>query len=109
MKIRSAAQSVALILVLFIALNPHAASARQRNSDDKSAAPSSDRAPSASAENAGSAKTPSVEDRVRALEQLIDQQQREIQALRGIIEKRNLDNTAPRPGEPASGRAAVAA
>ncbi|MEN3331877.1 MAG: hypothetical protein V7641_1242 [Blastocatellia bacterium] len=101
MKIKSAVQRVALILALLVSLNPHTASARQRNSDDKSAAAASD--------TNGSAKAPSVEDRVRALEQLIDQQQREIQSLRAIIEKRDTNNTAARPGEPASVRAAGAA
>jgi hypothetical protein len=106
MKIKSAVQSVALILALLVSLNAHTVSARQRNSDDKSAAPANDTTGrAAKAENPGSTKTPTVEDRVRALEQLIDQQQHEIQALRAIIEKRNTDNTNVRPGEPSSVRA----
>ena len=107
MKIKSAVQSVALILALLVSLNAHTVSARQRNSDDKSAAAASDTNGSAAkTENPGSSKTSSVEDRVRILEQLIDQQQHEIQALRAIIEKRNADNTNARPGEPSSVRAA---
>jgi hypothetical protein len=110
MKIKSAVQGVALILALLVSLNAHTASARQRNSDDKSAAPASDTTGSAAkTETAGSAKSPTVEDRVRALEQLIDQQQREIQSLRAIIEKRNVDNIATRPGEPFDKRVAGAA
>ena len=106
MKIKSAPQGVALILALLVSLNAHTASACQRNSDDKSAAPASDTTGSAAkADNSGSAKTPSVEDRVRALEQLIDQQQREIQSLRAIIDKRDPNNTAARPGESPMGTA----
>src|SRR5438270_7210686 len=102
MKIKSAVQSVALSLALLVALNL-SASAMQRNSDDKAAAPGSDENSAAKTANLGVSKTPSVEDRLRALEQLIDQQQREIQTLHAIIEKRNADNTAVQAGERPTG------
>jgi Putative porin len=100
MKIKAAVQSAALILALLVSLNAPAASARQRNGDDKSAAPASEVSSGAArTDNTGSARPPSVEDRVRALEQLIEQQQREIHALHAIIDQRNPDNTTARPAE----------
>ena len=105
MKIRSVVQSAALILALLVSLNARA-TARQRNNDDKSGAPAGEVSGSAArTDSSGSAKTPSVEDRVRALEQLIEQQQREIQALHAIIDKRNPDNTAARPADGPAGAA----
>jgi Putative porin len=99
MKMKIAVQGMALTLALLVSLDVRAASLPQRNSDDKSAAPAANDATtnSAKTEPAGSAKASSVEDRVRALEQLIEQQQREIQALRAIVDKRNADNTAAAP------------
>jgi hypothetical protein len=71
---------------MLVSLNVYVASAGQKSSDEKGT-------PSAS-DASSSARTPSVEDRVQALERLIDQQQREIQSLRAIIEKRAADSPA---------------
>lgn len=99
MKIKSAVHSTALLLALLVSLDVHTASARQRNNDDKPPAPASDPATSAArTEPAGTAKAPSVEDRVRALEQLIEQQQREIRTLRAIVEKRDAESPDAKAG-----------
>ena len=95
MRINSAARSVALLLVMLVSLNTHAASPGQKNGDDKSAA--SDANGSAPKSDNGSAKTPSVEDRMQTLERLVEQQQREIQALRAVIEKRDANNSSAQP------------
>jgi hypothetical protein len=106
MKPKSAAQSVALILVMLVSLNAHAASPAQKNSDEKSTPPASDANSSAAkSESSNNAKAPSVEDRVQALERLIEQQQREIQSLRAIIDKRD----AASPTAPPAGAAVQAA
>ena len=48
------------------------------------------------------AASPGVEDRLKALEQIIEQQQREIQALRNLVEKRDGEKASVRLSEPAS-------
>ncbi|MFL6214070.1 MAG: putative porin [Blastocatellia bacterium] len=101
MKLKSAAQRAALIVAMLVSLNAHAASAGQKNSDEKSTLPTSDANSSAAkSESGNNAKAPSVEDRVQALERLIEQQQREIQSLRAVIEKRDADAPASQPASP---------
>lgn len=97
MKIRSAVQIVALVIVMLVSLNAQAAGAGQKNDDDRNAAASDTGSSAAKTDNNGSTKTPSVEDRMQTLERLIEQQQREIQALRAIIEKRDADHTTAQP------------
>jgi len=45
---------------------------------------------------------PGMEERLRALEQIIERQQREIEALRGMMEKRNAEVVAERKSETSS-------
>src|SRR5436853_7724848 len=101
MKLQSAAQRIALIFAMLVSMNAHAASAGQKNSDEKSTPPTIDANSSAAkSESGNNAKAPSVEDRVQALERLIEQQQREIQSLRAVIEKRDADAPASQPASP---------
>jgi hypothetical protein len=98
MKLKSAAQAVALIFAMLVSLNAHAARAAQKNSDEKSTPPASDANSSAvRSDTNNNAKAPSVEDRVQALERLIEQQQREIQSLRAIIDKRDAAGSTAQP------------
>jgi hypothetical protein len=94
MKLKSAAQSVALIILMLVSLNARAVSAAQKNSDEKSTPPASNTSNSAARSDTNNTKAPLVEDRVQALERLIEQQQREIQSLRAIIEKRDAADSA---------------
>lgn len=82
---------IAFLLTLFAVTGVSA----QQNSE---AARSSDKE-SSTAANVPAKKAeaaPSVEDRLRALEQIIERQQREIETLRGLIEKRNDTTVAER-------------
>ena len=87
MKVKLAVHSLALMLVLLAPL--HAFAALVTDGDNKDAAP-------AKAESPGGSKAPSVEDRLHALEQLVEQQQREIQSLRAIIDQRHPEHTEAR-------------
>src|ERR1700742_2306623 len=103
MKIKSAVQSIALTLALLVSLN--VAALAQRNSDEKSAAPASDTTNTAAKTDAKTdtstaPKPASVEDRLRALEQLVLDQQREIQSLHTIIDKSNAATAQPAANMP---------
>ena len=108
MKIKLTVHSLALLLALLAALSVRAASAAPA-SDDKSAVPASDTTSAAKNDASSTAKTPSVEDRVRALEQLIEQQQREIQQLRALVEKHDVESPTARPASMTAAPAAALA
>jgi Putative porin len=113
MKMKLAIESLALMLALLAPLSVSAA-ARVVAGDDKGIIPASGAGGSpAKAENASGGKAPSVEDRLHALEQLVEQQQREIQSLRAVISQRNPDHIEARadahPAEAAPPAAMTAA
>jgi len=118
MRNRSAnALFLSLLLVLSVLNTAEAAKKQQAPLNDKSdnrsatasAATSSSSAdksansatPNTSVSNA-SAPTPGVEDRLKALEQVIERQQQEIKALHALIEKRGEEKEGARPAEAAS-------
>ena len=84
MQSRSTVLSFALMLALLLCFDTVEARAQQQSSGNNT--PNA----TATADTNGSAKAapaPSVEDRLRALEQVIERQQREIQSLHELIEK----------------------
>ena len=93
MKIKSIVLSVALTLALLVSVN-----GQQRDIGDKNAvAPGEEPTASAKTDSGGPAKPVSVEDRLRALERIIEEQQREIDALRAAVEKGGSGNSPLRP------------
>ena len=93
MKINSAMKRAAIGIALLISLNAYTASASQKTEEDKSA--KTGETNSAAGPEAGAAAKPlPVEERLRVLEQLIEQQQREIKSLRAVIDQRDKDPKA---------------
>jgi hypothetical protein len=76
-------------VMLLICLNPVGASAQQRVEAGATGEKESPAVPS----------PPTVEDRLKALEQVIERQQREIETLRSIVEKKEAAPTAARTAE----------
>ena len=105
---------VSLVLTLSVLNTTHAAARQQVALNHKKNDRSATEAATASGADKSSKETvssPGVEDRLKALEQVIEQQQREIQALHDLIEKRDAEKASARLAEPASiepSRAAVA-
>ncbi|HKG21532.1 MAG TPA: putative porin, partial [Blastocatellia bacterium] len=71
------------------------ASARQQatNSGGPASEPATKHEPAAPSEAAASKPAPSVEDRLKALEQVIERQQREIQSLRDMVDEKVRSST----------------
>jgi hypothetical protein len=98
----SAMKHAAVALAFLISLNAYTASARQRSDDGKSA--KTGETNSAGEPEAGAVTKPvPVEERLRILEQLIEQQQREIKSLRAVIDQR--DARVPPQAQPIAVRA----
>lgn len=94
-----------LALSFIILLTSVHAAARQKAADFTASAkkPATKSEPAASGEAAArpEAPAPSVEDRLKALEQVIERQQREIEALRGMVEEKARRNDAAPASLPA--------
>src|SRR6185503_12291786 len=94
MQSKSIILNLALMFALLFSINAGEVSAQQQslsnNASNVTAVPSADTSAKAAA------AAPSVEDRLKALEQVIEQQQREIQALHELIEKHGTDNANTR-------------
>ena len=98
MKITSAARSAAFVLALLVFGNCVSARAQERLRDEKNAtAPSEEPAGAANSDAGGVSNPVSVEDRLRRLERIIEDQQREIQALRAVVGKGETAGSARQP------------
>lgn len=76
------------------------AATRRPGAEDKSEAKSDGGAPKAAGPEAGVATSPpGVEDRLKAMEQLIEHQRREIQSLRQMVEMKGAESVNARPAE----------
>src|SRR5215468_7604718 len=96
MKIKSVAPCAALVIILLASANLHSASARQRSAEDRASGPTAGESDVAGRAAAGSGVKPaSVEERLSALERIIEEQQREIQALRATIERGSSASSSP--------------
>ncbi len=100
---------LSITILLLLSLSIPAAAAQQpgqgreiaRSLDDstgKSAAPEEK---TVNIKREDAAASPSVEDRLKAMEHVIEQQQREIQTLRDIVEKKSVETANLRPADAA--------
>src|ERR1044072_7963997 len=95
---------ISLLLTLSVLNTTQAAAARGALDHTKNNAPANGAAANSGADKSSKEADPSpgVEDRLKALEQIIEQQQREIQALHDLIEKRDGEKASVRFGAPVS-------
>jgi hypothetical protein len=97
--------------LLLFSVNASAAQ-QAANSGGSANEPATKREPAAPSDAAASRPAPSVEDRLKALEQVIERQQREIQTLRDMVDEKARDSalaasapgSAPLPASPAEAR-----
>jgi len=95
---------ISLLLTLSVLNTTQAAAARGALDHTKNNGSANGAAANSGADKSSKEAVPSpgVEDRLKALEQIIEQQQREIQALHDLIEKRDGEKASVRLTEPAS-------
>ena len=111
-----------LTMAFFFCLNTVEVLASQQSSvageiaKDKAYDEDANRKEKKTAASSSGTNAPSVEERLKALEEIIERQQREIQALRGLVEKRNsekadigaAETVSPEPARVAAEQIALA-